>query len=95
MKCYQYWPNDGKTEMYGTVTVKSMEEKLYAFFTKRKLEVSQEGVKIITRITYYLTTVETVMKIKIVLYFLVVYVFNLCHLCCMNIIPTVIKLKIL
>lgn len=49
VKCYQYWPNDGKTEMYRTVTVKSMEEKLYAFFTKRKLEVSQEGVKIITK----------------------------------------------
>lgn len=33
-----------KTEMYGTVSVKSMEEISYDYFTKRKLEVSQEGV---------------------------------------------------
>lgn len=32
------------TEIYGTVSVKSIEEKVYAFFTKRKLEVSQRGV---------------------------------------------------
>lgn len=35
---------DGMTECYGTVSVKSIEEKPYAFFTKRKLEVSQRGV---------------------------------------------------
>lgn len=34
----------GMTEIYGTVSVKSIEEKAYAFFTKRKLEVSQGGV---------------------------------------------------
>lgn len=44
VKCCQYWPMDGKTEYYGTVSVKSIEEKSYAFFTKRKLEVSQRGV---------------------------------------------------
>lgn len=35
---------DGMTECYGTVSVKSIEEKPYAFFTKRKLEVSRRGV---------------------------------------------------
>lgn len=44
VKCHQYWPKYGMTEIYGTVSVKSIEEKAYAFFTKRKLEVSQGGV---------------------------------------------------
>lgn len=35
---------DGMTDIYGTVSVKSIEEKSFASFTKRKLEVSQRGV---------------------------------------------------
>nr|XP_034322538.1 tyrosine-protein phosphatase non-receptor type 11-like [Crassostrea gigas] len=56
VKCYQYWPKDGTTEFYGTVCVKSIEEKSYAFFTKRKLEVSQRGIKTFMVIQFHYTT---------------------------------------
>lgn len=44
VKCFKYWPNNGKTEIYGTFSVEVIEEKVYAFFTKRIFKVSQLGV---------------------------------------------------
>lgn len=41
VKCYQYWPNNGKIEIYGTISVEVIEEKVYAFFIKRRFKVSQ------------------------------------------------------
>ncbi|XP_052692786.1 receptor-type tyrosine-protein phosphatase kappa-like [Crassostrea angulata] len=56
VKCCQYWPMDGMTDIYGTVSVKSIEEKSFASFTKRKLEVSQRGIKTYELTQYHFTT---------------------------------------
>lgn len=44
LKCHQYWPNLGNKETYGTVSVKSMQEKHYAFYIVRKFQVFQKTV---------------------------------------------------
>uniref|UniRef100_K1QRA3 Receptor-type tyrosine-protein phosphatase kappa n=1 Tax=Magallana gigas TaxID=29159 RepID=K1QRA3_MAGGI len=56
VKCYKYWPNNGKTEIYGTVSVEFIEEKVYVFFTKRIFNVSQLGMKSYVVTQFHYTT---------------------------------------
>ncbi|XP_062597463.1 receptor-type tyrosine-protein phosphatase epsilon-like isoform X1 [Saccostrea cucullata] len=45
MKCSQYWPDISKKNNYGTVNVKLMEEKMYAFYILRRMSVSHNESK--------------------------------------------------
>ncbi|KAJ8040629.1 Receptor-type tyrosine-protein phosphatase T [Holothuria leucospilota] len=43
-KCWQYWPNQGKSNVYGKITVRNVSEVKETFqYTVRCLEVSKEG----------------------------------------------------
>ena len=43
-KFFHYWPNEKESLTFGAVSVGLAEEKKYAFFTKRKLSLSQKEV---------------------------------------------------
>ncbi|XP_062574203.1 receptor-type tyrosine-protein phosphatase epsilon-like isoform X3 [Saccostrea cucullata] len=45
IKCTQYWPDANKHINYGTVSVKMIEEKEYAFYIVRKMTVVQKETK--------------------------------------------------
>lgn len=56
VKFYQYWPNNGKIEIYGTISVEVIEEKVYAFFIKRRFKVSQLEMKSYVVTQFHYTT---------------------------------------
>ncbi|XP_052692781.1 receptor-type tyrosine-protein phosphatase alpha-like [Crassostrea angulata] len=56
IKCHQYWPDLGNKEIYGTISVKSMEEKQYAFYTLRKFQVSQKSMNSYVVTQFHYTT---------------------------------------
>uniref|UniRef100_A0A8W8NUY8 protein-tyrosine-phosphatase n=1 Tax=Magallana gigas TaxID=29159 RepID=A0A8W8NUY8_MAGGI len=41
-KCEQYWPSLGRTLIYGKISVTSLEEKNYAFYTIRRLKITND-----------------------------------------------------
>lgn len=41
MKCEQYWPDEGSLRMYGTVSVKTIVEQIYAEFVVREFQVTK------------------------------------------------------
>ncbi|XP_065932731.1 receptor-type tyrosine-protein phosphatase epsilon [Magallana gigas] len=41
-KCEQYWPSPGRTLIYGKISVTSLEEKNYAFYTIRRLKITND-----------------------------------------------------
>ncbi|XP_062577033.1 uncharacterized protein LOC134238932 isoform X2 [Saccostrea cucullata] len=53
IKCTQYWPDKDKHINYGTVSVKWMEEREYAFFVTRKLKVINKEMKKSRVLTHY------------------------------------------
>ena len=46
LKCSQYWPNKNLTRKYGSVLVKLIQEKEYAFFTERKFSAKNTEVQL-------------------------------------------------
>uniref|UniRef100_A0A8W8NZL0 Receptor-type tyrosine-protein phosphatase T n=1 Tax=Magallana gigas TaxID=29159 RepID=A0A8W8NZL0_MAGGI len=56
LKCHQYWPNLGNKETYGTISVKSMQEKQYAFYIIRKFQVSQKAINSYMVTQFHYTT---------------------------------------
>nr|XP_034321299.1 receptor-type tyrosine-protein phosphatase T [Crassostrea gigas] len=56
LKCHQYWPNLGNKETYGTVSVKSMQEKHYAFYIVRKFQVFQKPMNPFMVTQFHYTT---------------------------------------
>ncbi|XP_062579218.1 receptor-type tyrosine-protein phosphatase epsilon-like [Saccostrea cucullata] len=44
-KCTQYWPDANKHINYGIVSVKTVEEKMYAFYNIRKMNVNHKETK--------------------------------------------------
>eukprot|EP00105_Crassostrea_gigas_P006344 XP_011420244.1 PREDICTED: receptor-type tyrosine-protein phosphatase alpha-like [Crassostrea gigas] len=56
IKCHQYWPDLGNKEKYGTISVKSIEEKQYAFYTLRKFQVSQKAMNSYVVTQFHYTT---------------------------------------
>eukprot|EP00105_Crassostrea_gigas_P045917 XP_019930065.1 PREDICTED: receptor-type tyrosine-protein phosphatase H-like [Crassostrea gigas] len=41
-KCEQYWPSPGRTLIYGKISVTSLEEMNYAFYTIRRLKITND-----------------------------------------------------
>ncbi|XP_056008419.1 receptor-type tyrosine-protein phosphatase alpha-like [Ostrea edulis] len=41
-KCYQYWPIKGKVRVEGSISVRLLQEKKYAFYTLRKIKLEQK-----------------------------------------------------
>ncbi|XP_078328331.1 uncharacterized protein LOC111112065 isoform X4 [Crassostrea virginica] len=52
-KCTQYWPENMKARLYGDVSVKSVEEKEYAFYVIRKMNMTQKQQKKSRVVTQY------------------------------------------
>ena len=44
MKCVKYWPNRNDLLSFGSISVKLIEEKIYAFFIERKHSVTNSVV---------------------------------------------------
>ncbi|XP_078327342.1 receptor-type tyrosine-protein phosphatase alpha-like isoform X1 [Crassostrea virginica] len=40
VKCFKYWPSRNESLSFGSISVKLIEEKIYAFFIKRRLSVT-------------------------------------------------------
>ncbi|XP_061165547.1 receptor-type tyrosine-protein phosphatase epsilon-like [Saccostrea echinata] len=53
IKCTQYWPDANKHINYGTVSVKMLEEKEYAFYLVRKMTVIHKETKKSRVVTQY------------------------------------------
>ena len=49
MKCTQYWPEIRKVSRYGNITIRTVEEKQYAFYVIRKLKVANKEVIVVGR----------------------------------------------
>ena len=43
-KCFQYWPDCLKTEVFGNVTIENVSEKHYASYISRKFVISHKEV---------------------------------------------------
>ncbi|XP_061195009.1 receptor-type tyrosine-protein phosphatase epsilon-like [Saccostrea echinata] len=53
VKCHQYWPDANKNVNYGSVSVKLMEEKEYAFYIVRKMTARHSESKESRTVTQY------------------------------------------
>nr|XP_022305246.1 receptor-type tyrosine-protein phosphatase epsilon-like isoform X2 [Crassostrea virginica] len=53
VKCYKYWPGRNESLSFGFISVKLMEEKIYAFFIERKLSVTNSTIKKTRTMTQY------------------------------------------
>nr|XP_022308874.1 receptor-type tyrosine-protein phosphatase T-like [Crassostrea virginica] len=53
LKCSQYWPNKNLTRKYGSVLVKLIQEKEYAFFTERKFSAKNTELGESREVTQY------------------------------------------
>ncbi|XP_022306967.2 receptor-type tyrosine-protein phosphatase T-like, partial [Crassostrea virginica] len=53
MKCIQYWPEIRKVSRYGNITIRTVEEKQYAFYVIRKLKVANKEAKKYRFVTHY------------------------------------------